>query len=156
MLFEHVILFRRYIDNLLFIWAGGKDSFEDGSKDGPYPGNHVREPKFETWLHNLGMFKCGSTRCITCKAVQVSSAFTCSVTQEIYQIRSYINCNTRNSKNRIREHLNNIKSGSENTPVLRHFKGCNSGDVKWVSVQGIQKVSLGPRGGNLQSKLLKE
>ncbi|OCT65844.1 hypothetical protein XELAEV_18042094mg [Xenopus laevis] len=104
------------------------------------------------------MLKCGSNRCITCKVVKVTNTFRCSVTHETFQIRNYkqyVGCTFRNLKNRVREHLNDIRSGNESAPVSRHFKECNGGDIKWVSVQGIEKVSLGPRGGNLQAKLLR-
>ncbi|OCT78335.1 hypothetical protein XELAEV_18029444mg [Xenopus laevis] len=106
----------------------------------------------------------------------LSKDFECSVTHETFQIRSYINCNTsgvvylitckkcrvqyvgctmRSLKSRIREHLNTIRSGSDSTPVSRHFRSCNDGDLRFVSVQGIERVTLGPRGGDLQAKLLK-
>ncbi|OCT86458.1 hypothetical protein XELAEV_18020141mg [Xenopus laevis] len=132
--------------------------------------------KSSTWLVSPGMFICRSKRCVTCSVVQISNTFTCSVTKETHQIRSYINCNTnsvvylisclkchkqyvgctmRNLKNRIREHLNSLNSEKVNSPVARHFIECNGGDTKWMSVQGIGRVNLGPRGGDLLAKLLK-
>ncbi|OCT76186.1 hypothetical protein XELAEV_18031381mg [Xenopus laevis] len=59
------------------------------------PSMFNKESRSNTWLDNPGMFKCGSKRCVTCGAVQVSEIFTCSKTKETYQIRSYINCNTK-------------------------------------------------------------
>ncbi|OCT92532.1 hypothetical protein XELAEV_18015588mg [Xenopus laevis] len=94
-------------------------------------------------------------RCVTCKIIRVSNTFVCSVTQETHQIKSYINCNTKSvvylitclkGHKHIREHLNTIISGSESTPVSRHFKECNGGNMALVSVQGIERVTLGPRG----------
>ncbi|OCT55444.1 hypothetical protein XELAEV_18002034mg [Xenopus laevis] len=61
----------------------------------------------------------------------------------------------RNLKNRIREHLNTIRSGSDTTPVSRHFKECNGSDIRQLSVQGIERVVSSPRGGDLQKKLLR-
>ncbi|OCU00888.1 hypothetical protein XELAEV_18006665mg [Xenopus laevis] len=134
------------------------------------------DSKPKTWLQSLGMYRCGSKRCLTCGVIQLSKDFECSVTHETFQIRSYINCNTsgvvylitckkcgvqyvgctmRSLKSRIREHLNTIRSGSDSTPVSRHFRSCNDGDLRFVSVQGIERVTLGPRGGDLQAKLLK-
>ncbi|OCT58566.1 hypothetical protein XELAEV_18002000mg [Xenopus laevis] len=134
------------------------------------------DSKPKTWLQSQGMYGCGSKRCLTCGVIQSSNVFECSVTHETFQIRSYINFNTsgvvylitckkcrvqyvgctmRSLKSRIREHLNTIKSGSDSTPVSRHFGSCNKGDLRFVSVQGIERVTLGPRGGDLQAKLLK-
>ncbi|OCT87837.1 hypothetical protein XELAEV_18021536mg [Xenopus laevis] len=73
----------------------------------------------------------------------------------IHSREVFVGCTTRNLKNRIREHLNTIRSGSDTTPVLRHFREYNGGIVELVSVQGIERVVLGPRGGNLQTKLLR-
>ncbi|OCT80267.1 hypothetical protein XELAEV_18027085mg, partial [Xenopus laevis] len=67
----------------------------------------------------------------------------------------YVGCTIRNLKNRIREHLNTIKSGSDCTPISRHFKDCNGGNLQFVSNQSIERVTLGPRGGDLQAKLLR-
>ncbi|OCT84627.1 hypothetical protein XELAEV_18022780mg [Xenopus laevis] len=52
----------------------------------------------------------------------------------------------RNLKNRIKEHLNTIRSGNDATLVSRHFKECNGSDIRLVvSVQGIERVTLGMR-----------
>ncbi|OCT80480.1 hypothetical protein XELAEV_18027292mg [Xenopus laevis] len=118
------------------------------------PGLFRVETKPKTWLQSQGMSKSGSMRCLTCEVILISDVFECSVTRETYRIRNYINCNTRavvylitckkcriqyvgctmrNLKTRIREHLNTIKSG----------------------IQGIERVILGQRGGDLQARLLK-
>ncbi|OCT74059.1 hypothetical protein XELAEV_18033022mg [Xenopus laevis] len=101
----------------------------------------------ETWLHSRGMYRCGSTWCVTCKVVVISDTFECSVTRETDQIKSYINCNTKAV-------VYLITSG-ENTPVSRHFQECNSGNVELVSVQDTERVTLDQRGGDLQTKLLR-
>ncbi|OCT88235.1 hypothetical protein XELAEV_18016861mg [Xenopus laevis] len=109
----------------------------------------VKELRLETWLDSHGMLKCGSTRCVTCEVICVSDSHLCVCQKQ------YVGCTMRNLKNRIREHLNNIKSGNENNPVSSHFRECNGGDAEWISVQGIERVSLGQRGGHLQAKLLR-
>ncbi|OCT93238.1 hypothetical protein XELAEV_18016303mg [Xenopus laevis] len=57
-------------------------------------------------------------------------------------------------KERMRKHMNSIKSGSDTTVVSRHFKECNNSNIGALIAQGIEHVTLGQRGGNLQTKLL--
>ncbi|OCT87659.1 hypothetical protein XELAEV_18021356mg [Xenopus laevis] len=140
------------------------------------PSLYQKETNNTTWLQSIGSYKCGGPRCVTCTVLKKSTQFTSSVTQETYQIRNYINCNTqsviylltcmkcskqyvgctmRRLKERIREHLNLVSTGNASSPVSRHFKECNNSNTKLLMAQGIERVTLGPRGGDLQAKLLK-
>ncbi|OCT76585.1 hypothetical protein XELAEV_18031788mg [Xenopus laevis] len=143
------------------------------------PSMFNKELRSEIWLDSLGMFRCGSTRCVTCQVVRVSRTFVCSVTQEIHQIGSYINCNRksvdylitclkcqkqyvgctiRNLKNRIRGYLNTLivlDLGMRIAQDQDTSTDATGGQIKQISVQGIERVTLGPRGGDLQAKLLR-
>ncbi|OCT66182.1 hypothetical protein XELAEV_18042439mg [Xenopus laevis] len=98
------------------------------------------------------MFRCGSTR------RDIRSYINCNTKSMTYCLKcykQYVGCTIRNLKNRIREHLNIIKSVSESSPVSRHFKECNDGDVKGVLLQGIDRVSLGPERRGSTIKIIK-
>ncbi|XP_041420379.1 uncharacterized protein LOC121394196 [Xenopus laevis] len=124
-----------------------------------------------------GSHKCGSRRCITCQHMKISKEFKSTVTNTSFKIRDYINCNTSTvvylitclkcqkqyvgctsrTLKRIREHLSQIKNPKtvEKSNITRHFSKCNGSDVAYFSVQGIEKVRLGSRGGNLAGLLAK-
>ncbi|OCT95527.1 hypothetical protein XELAEV_18013213mg [Xenopus laevis] len=110
-----------------------------------------------SFLKTEGSHKCGSRRCITCQHMKISKEFKSTVTNTSFKIRDYINCNTstvvylitclkcqkqyvgctsKTLKERIREHLSQIK---------------NPKQLK----RGIKKVRLGSRGGNLAGLLAK-
>ncbi|OCT96155.1 hypothetical protein XELAEV_18013838mg [Xenopus laevis] len=131
-----------------------------------------------SFLKIEGSHKCGSRRCITCQHMKISKEFKSTVTNTSFKIRDYINCNTstvvylitclkcqkqyvgctsRTLKERIREHLSQIKNPKtvEKSNITRHFSRCNGSDVAYFSVQGIEKVRLGSRGGNLAGLLAK-
>ncbi|OCT99555.1 hypothetical protein XELAEV_18005337mg [Xenopus laevis] len=129
------------------------------------PSLFSRASKSKTWLQSVGMFKCNATR-----------YFECSVRHEKYKINEFINCNTKSvvyvltcrvcykqyvgctvrpMKERIREHINTIRSGSEATVVSRHFKMCSHSNVAMLKAQGIERITLDVRGGDLRAKLLR-
>ncbi|OCT79926.1 hypothetical protein XELAEV_18026740mg [Xenopus laevis] len=106
-----------------------------------------------------GCYKCGSRRCITCQHIEISKEFRSTVTRESFKIRDYINCKTstvtcqkcqkqyvgctnRTLKERICEHLSQIKNpkAKEKSNITRHFAQCNGSDVVYFSVQGIEKI----------------
>lgn len=74
----------------------------------------------------------------------------------MYEVLQAVGSTIRSLKNKIRECLNIIRSGSEVTPISRHFKEWYKGKIGLLTVQGIEQVTLGPKGGDLQSKLLAE
>ncbi|OCT81036.1 hypothetical protein XELAEV_18027850mg [Xenopus laevis] len=126
-------------------------------------------------LYNKGTYKCGSNRCVTCESLYVSSVFVSSSTGRAFDVNSYINCNTkfvvyllncskceiqyvgcitRSLKCRMREHINQITSGSESTVVVsRHFLECGRSDITKLKIQGIEKNEPSVRGGDLTAKL---
>ncbi|OCT72143.1 hypothetical protein XELAEV_18035109mg [Xenopus laevis] len=132
----------------------------------------------QDFLRHSGCFKCGHNRCVTCKYLKVSGEFTSTVTTTTYKIKHYINCcsrgivylitctkcgkqyvgcTIRSLKERIREHINqvsNIKLSSK-TNVTRHFQKCNNSNLKYFSIQGIEQIKTGIRGGDLLMKLKK-
>ncbi|OCT71820.1 hypothetical protein XELAEV_18034798mg [Xenopus laevis] len=113
------------------------------------PGLYSRVSKSKTWLQSVGMFKCNATRCVTC-AVSVVYLLTCRVCY-----KQYVGCTVRPMKERIREHINTIRSGSEATVVSRHFKMCSNSNVAMLKAQGIERITLNVRGGDLRAKLLR-
>ncbi|OCT80488.1 hypothetical protein XELAEV_18027300mg [Xenopus laevis] len=64
---------------------------------------------------------------------------------------------SRTLKELIREHLSQIKNPKavEKSNITRHFSQCNRSDLSCFSVQGIEKVRLGSRGGDLAGLLAK-
>ncbi|OCT94642.1 hypothetical protein XELAEV_18012324mg [Xenopus laevis] len=131
-----------------------------------------------SFLKIEGSHKCGSRSCITCQHMKISKEFKSTVTNTSFKIRDYINCNTstvvylltclkcqkqyvgctsRTLKERIREHLSQIKNPKtvEKSNITRQFSRCNGSDKACFSVQGIEKVRLGNRGGNLAGLLAK-
>ncbi|OCT92649.1 hypothetical protein XELAEV_18015707mg [Xenopus laevis] len=98
----------------------------------------------KNFLKVEGSHKCGSRRLvylITCLKCQ----------------KQYVGCTSRTLKERIREHLSQIKNPKtiEKSNITRHFSRCNGSDLAYFSVQGIEKVRLGSRGGNLAGLLAK-
>ncbi|OCT72372.1 hypothetical protein XELAEV_18035350mg [Xenopus laevis] len=134
--------------------------------------------KQDDFLRFNGCFKCGQIRCITCKYLKTSKEFNSTVTKNVYRIKQYINCcskgivylitctkcgkqyvgcTIRSLKERIREHINqvsNIKL-SNKTNVTRHFYECNGSNLQYLSIQGIEQIKTGIRGGDLLMKLKK-
>ncbi|OCT57287.1 hypothetical protein XELAEV_18003724mg [Xenopus laevis] len=132
----------------------------------------------QDFLRHSGCFKFGHNRCVTCKYLKVSGEFNSTVTTTTYKIKHYINCcskgivylitctkcgkqyvgcTIRSLKERIREHINqvsNIKLSSK-TNVTRHFQECNNSNLKYFSIQGIEQIKTGIRGGDLLMKLKK-
>ncbi|OCT80527.1 hypothetical protein XELAEV_18027338mg [Xenopus laevis] len=132
----------------------------------------LNSPK--NWLSTVGTYRCGASRCVTCKYIDKSLEFTSSSTAYIYRNKCYINCNTtyvvylltckkcniqyvgstfRNLKCRMREHIHSIESHSTSTTVSRHFLDCNNSDIKYLKIQGIEKIYESSRGGDKISKL---
>ncbi|OCT78327.1 hypothetical protein XELAEV_18029436mg [Xenopus laevis] len=87
---------------------------------------------------------------INCNTKSVVYLLTCKVCY-----KQYVGCTVRPMKERIREHINTIRSGSEATVVSRHFKICSNSNVAMLKVQGIERVTLDVRGGDLRAKLLR-
>ncbi|OCT72560.1 hypothetical protein XELAEV_18035541mg [Xenopus laevis] len=131
--------------------------------------------KSKTWLQTKGTYKCGANRCITCERILVSKEFKSNSTGKSFKMNHFINCNTkfvtyllscskcgiqyvgctsRNLKNRMREHINHITSRRNSSVVSRHFLECSDGDIKYLNIQGIEKIEPVYRGGNLMEKLL--
>ncbi|OCT70420.1 hypothetical protein XELAEV_18037339mg [Xenopus laevis] len=117
----------------------------------------------KTWLHNDGTYKCSMNRCVTCERILVSTEFVSDKTRKPFKIRNFINCNSkcvvrlrncskcgiqyvsctsRRLKDRMREHINQIVSGSNTTVVSRHFLECGGGDITYLKIQGIEKLEL--------------
>ncbi|OCT78049.1 hypothetical protein XELAEV_18029146mg [Xenopus laevis] len=51
-------------------------------------------------------------------------------------------------------HINHIISRTNSTVVSRHFLESSDGDIKYLNIQGIEKIEPAYRGGNLMEKLL--
>ncbi|XP_056390398.1 uncharacterized protein LOC130284250 [Hyla sarda] len=167
-------------DNILReIVAGGISTV---SKRGPKIGSTISPSLFQstptlnrTWLHEAGNWRCGHNRYLTCGYMQVSKEVTSCHTGATHKIKDYINCNskyvvyvatclaccvqyvgcTSNSlKTRFRKHVSDIDNNSVGVSMLtRHFRDNHAGDPKHLRVAGMEKVRLGPRGGDLTRKL---
>ncbi|OCT65995.1 hypothetical protein XELAEV_18042249mg [Xenopus laevis] len=132
----------------------------------------INSPK--NWLSMVGTFRCGASRCVTCKYIEKTTEFTSNSTTYTYPNKCYINCNTtyvvylltckkcniqyvgstsRNLKCRMREHIHSIESQSNSTTVSRHFRDCNSSDIRYLKIQGIEKIYHSSRGGDKIARL---
>ncbi|OCT65992.1 hypothetical protein XELAEV_18042246mg [Xenopus laevis] len=89
---------------------------------------------------------------MTCGHMKVSKSFTSTVTGKTFESKGYVNCNTP-----LVIHLITCLKCSkqyvgcttaERSNVTKHFTQCNCGDIAYFSVQGIEKVRLGIRGGD--------
>ncbi|OCT91777.1 hypothetical protein XELAEV_18014832mg [Xenopus laevis] len=140
--------------------------------------NNRFQEHHNTWLQSRGCFKCGASRCITCKYLEKTLEFTSSSTKnKKCTIRHYMNCDTKNLvyvltckkcqkqyvgqtgrklNDRIREHVSSITKENCVTPVAKHFAECNNRDVSYLSVIAIDKITLNIRGGNVTSDLLRK
>lgn len=130
----------------------------------------------DTWLQCTGSYKCGHNRYICCRHMHITKVFSSAVTGRKYNINKYINCNTLyvvylitcqvcklqyvistkcDLKTRICRHLSDancafvqqVSAGSLYCSVIH---GCSTSSL---SVQGIEKVSHPPRGGDYVRKL---
>lgn len=56
---------------------------------------------------------------------------------------------------RISNHISTINTAKD-TPLSRHVRYIHGGDSKALSFWGISKITMGPRRGNLNKRLLQE
>ncbi|OCT70327.1 hypothetical protein XELAEV_18037251mg [Xenopus laevis] len=119
--------------------------------------------------------RCGSNRCLTCKYLK-SQEIRSTVTRKTYSIKQFVNCNSTgviylitckkcnkqyigctmiSAKERIREHINQISNVKycNKTNVTRHFAECSDRNLKYFSVQVIEQIKTGIRGGDMLTLL---
>lgn len=130
-----------------------------------------------TWLQHKGNHKCGHGRCICCGFMNVIKTFTSMVTGQTFQMDRYINCNTTHVvylitchtcklpyigstkcelKTRIRRHMSDVNSTSFRQVSAVSKRNCidnHDHSTTSLTVQGIERVVLPPRGGDLVRKL---
>ncbi|OCT85205.1 hypothetical protein XELAEV_18023370mg [Xenopus laevis] len=116
-------------------------------------------------LRVKGCYKCGSSKCITCQRLKISKEFKSTVTSKSFKIRDYINtstvvylatclkrqkqyvgCTNRTLKERIREHLSQIKNSKalEKSNITRHFAQCNGNDIGFFFLHmALKKLGVG-------------
>uniref|UniRef100_A0A8C5M1L9 Reverse transcriptase domain-containing protein n=1 Tax=Leptobrachium leishanense TaxID=445787 RepID=A0A8C5M1L9_9ANUR len=132
--------------------------------------SHYEKTKLETtsWLRNnlKGTYSCG--RCKSCANILKDSKVIHDTRQEkTFLIHNFFNCNTsglvymitcgcgkkyvgktfRPFKYRIREHIRSI-GGHIDTPVARHVRQCQIGNINNLKFCGIELVKHPQRGGN--------
>lgn len=133
----------------------------------------------DSWLSTKGSYRCGHNRCTCCKVMQISKTFLSYATQRSYNILSYINCNTKwviyliscttcklqyvgctgqHLKERIRRHIYDIPYTPDRnvSAASMHFACVHGGNFETMTVQGIERVSLPIRGGDLRRLLLNQ
>lgn len=143
------------------------------------PSGMVGGSQRENWLSIKGFFKCGRSVCKACQFVMSGNNFesTSLVGRKPFVIRDFINCSTKNTiyvisctechlqyvgcsstelKVRIRRHLSDIANvNSVNVSAAsRHFISNHNREVTAFKFMGVEKVSVGYRGGNMKKKLL--
>ncbi|OCT90286.1 hypothetical protein XELAEV_18018898mg [Xenopus laevis] len=99
---------------------------------------------------------------VTNKIYSIKQFVNCNSIGIIYLIicskcnKKYVGCTTRSLKERIREHINHINNTKcSNKTNTRHFMECNNSNLKYFSVQGIEHVKTGIRGGDIVPRLRK-
>uniref|UniRef100_A0A8C5W8X4 Reverse transcriptase domain-containing protein n=1 Tax=Leptobrachium leishanense TaxID=445787 RepID=A0A8C5W8X4_9ANUR len=120
------------------------------------------------WLCNnlKGTYSCG--RCKSCpnilkdskviqdtrheKSFVIQSFFNCNTSGLVYMItcgcgKKYIGKTFRPFKYRIREHIRSV-GGHIDTPVARHVRQCQRGNINNLRFCGVELVKHHPRGGN--------
>lgn len=90
----------------------------------------------------------------TGKKYGIHSVITCTSTHVVYLIRcpcglGYVGKTSRQLKQRISEHKSSIRRKDVNYPVAAHFLSFNH-DVSSLRFCGIEKVSVPPRGGDIE------
>ena len=136
--------------------------------------SHLRQDGPTHFLSNIpdGNYKCG--RCAQCSFTYKCHTFNHPTTGKRYKIRGVISCTTpniiymikcvcglayigktlRSLKTRISEHRSDIRTKDFRNPVAVHFhqaQHCIS-SLKYI---GIERVTLPPRGGDIDNLLLK-
>ncbi|OCT74326.1 hypothetical protein XELAEV_18033291mg [Xenopus laevis] len=121
-----------------------------------------------------GMHKCGHCKC--CKYMKKCNDFTHLQNKKVYKIDSFINCQTtaviyviecgcplwyvgktlRSIRKRVLEHISDINREVQKSSVASHFKNVHGGNTKNLKTFGIEQVSLGIRGGEIDKVLLKK
>ncbi|CAH2327957.1 Hypothetical predicted protein, partial [Pelobates cultripes] len=145
-------------------------------KDILVPSHLKSTPQKNTWLKStvLGTYQCG--KCKACKFIRrPSKKFQDSLGQQEFLVKNFFNCQTmgivyllscsckklyvgktsRKFKLRIGEHVNSVNPKRlVDTPVSKHLKLHHGGSAEGIRFCGIEKVILGPRGGDLDKRLL--
>ena len=105
-------------------------------------------------------YKCSSFKHPhTGKEIKIKGIISCSTKFVIYLItcpcgKSYVGKTSRSLKARIAEHRSTIRCKNLNYPVAAHFVEFNH-PISSLRYIGIEKVSLPPRGGDLENLLSK-
>lgn len=142
-----------------------RDSFVHSHFQGP--------PTPPSWLTSptVGSHPCGT--CSFCEFIPKKKSFINPIDNHEYKIKDFINCKTSGVvyiaqccctliyvgktiqplRRRICQHLSTINRGVD-TPISRHVRFFHDGNVKALKFWGIEKVRMGPRKGNLDTKLL--
>lgn len=106
-------------------------------------------PKMKSFTNPLDGKNDVISELITCKTTGVVYAAKCNCN------KLYVGKTIQPLRRRICQHISTINTG-EDTTLSRHVRLLHNGDPKCLQFWGITKVRLGPRIGNLDSKLLQE
>lgn len=132
-------------------------------------------PISRNWLQaaTTGSHPCG--RCSFCTYMPTKKNFVNPIDGKIYTIRDFINCQSQGViymaqctcpkiyvgktiqqlRRRISNHISTINT-SKDTPLSRHIRHIHGGDIKTLNFWGICKMTMGPRRGDLNKRLLQE
>ncbi|OCT72087.1 hypothetical protein XELAEV_18035061mg [Xenopus laevis] len=120
------------------------------------------------------MHKCGHCKC--CKFIKKCTHINHINNGKKYKIRNFINCQTkaviyliececsiryvgktkRALGTRILEHVGDIRRKSTKSTVACHFNSVHGGDLKCLRAIGLEQVTLGIRGGDIDKILLRK
>ncbi|XP_053574929.1 uncharacterized protein LOC128664189 [Bombina bombina] len=136
----------------------------------------VRDEVGSSWMTFKGTYKCNFSQCTACEFLQQGEGFRSCVTGENFRHFSCLNCRTRfaiylltciecniqytglttrETRERIREHISNIKNGKLTTPLVQHFKICHQTSIKSFRWTIIEQVKTNKRGGDRERLLEK-
>ena len=93
----------------------------------------------------------------TGRKYSINDVITCTTTHVIYLIKCpcglvYVGKTSRQLKQRMSEHKSTIRRNDRNYPIAVHFNDSKH-DISSFRFQGIEKVSLPERGGNIDEIL---
>ncbi|XP_041422161.1 uncharacterized protein LOC121394669 [Xenopus laevis] len=120
--------------------------------------------KEHTWA---GFYPC--SLCTACRYGKKKKKFTSEVNKREFEIKQNIRCTTKNViyclqcpcgiqyvgktnrklRDRIREHVNNIKKGNEKHTVSKHFRDSHGMNPAGLQYWGVEEVKKRWRGGDL-------
>ncbi|KAM4795699.1 uncharacterized protein WCC33_000776 [Rhinophrynus dorsalis] len=115
----------------------------------------VLPPANPGWVHPIAL----TVVCTYTTYTHRLSQLTCVKIEAVQQCANkqlqYVGKTLRALRERLNEHLSDIRNLSFKSSVANHFKEIHYGNTDSLNIQGIERVVLGKRGGDLDAKLLR-